>query len=71
MSMIDLDKQKEWEFVAYKYHERMVLLGYLPACTNCGHWDKKAEICAEYKVRPPANVIAVSCGGKWVDDIPF
>lgn len=35
-------------------------------CLTCTHWQPQAEICARYKVRPPAAVIAYGCP-EWSD----
>ena len=39
-------------------------------CPSCEHWLKAGQLCALYKVRPPADVEVVGCE-KWADVIPF
>lgn len=43
------------------------------SCLNCIKFNEKAELCNLYNQRPPARVIAYSCGDKWEDvrEIPF
>lgn len=43
------------------------------SCINCSQFDEKMEICRKFKQRPPARVIALSCGEDYEDenDIPF
>lgn len=42
-------------------------------CISCDHFDEPNEICAKYKARPPARVIAHGCVS-WDnldEDVPF
>ena len=41
-------------------------------CINCVMFDEKEELCKEYKMKPPARVIAMGCP-KFMDneEIPF
>lgn len=43
------------------------------SCLNCLKFNEKAEICNLYNQRPPARVIAYSCGEQWEDlqGIPY
>lgn len=39
-------------------------------CINCELFDKKGELCTQFKVRPPATVIVNGCES-WQFTIPF
>jgi hypothetical protein len=41
------------------------------SCLNCGLFDAGKEICRNWGVRPPAEIIVFSCIEEWEKDIPF
>lgn len=44
------------------------------SCLNCDNFNEQTEICKVWNARPPAKVIAFSCGTDKYDDneeIPF
>ena len=45
----------------------------IQSCINCLNFDHENELCKKFQQRPPANVIALSCGAYYEDndDIPF
>lgn len=47
--------------------------GFQEACINCKHFDETTELCSKFQSRPPARVIAMSCGTHYEDknDVPY
>lgn len=46
--------------------------GSYRSCLNCAAFDEPSEQCRKYGGRPPARVIAYSCGGyEDTGEIPF
>lgn len=47
--------------------------GSYQSCMNCIHFNEASEVCGVYGARPPARIIAYSCGTAYEDnkDIPF
>lgn len=48
--------------------------GIQASCINCKNFDEPKEICKIFNQRPPARVIALSCGPENYEDfdeIPF
>lgn len=43
------------------------------SCLNCLHFNETDEVCRVWNARPPARIIAFSCGTAYEDrdDIPF
>lgn len=71
MTRRTIQQLKELDKAAYLVHVRFIELGYYPTCTNCMNFGKTDEVCSKFGVRPPAKVIAISCGDHWDMDIPF
>lgn len=44
--------------------------GVLITCANCEAYDRKNDQCAQFKVRPPVDVIVIGCE-EWEQAIPF
>lgn len=65
---IDYKKKDE---AARITHNRLIDQGVFPCCINCLYWDAIPETCKKFNMRPPAEVIARSCGESWDVDIPF
>lgn len=64
------EKRRKETLARHKVYAEMVDHQIFPSCVNC-LWFGNDEICAIYKVRPPAKTIVLSCVESWQDDIPF
>jgi len=63
-------KRRNETLSKHKIYAEMINHQIFPSCINC-LWFNKDEICAVYKVRPPAKTIVLSCVETWEADIPF
>jgi hypothetical protein len=61
----------ESDRLRHMLHQDLVQHALVPCCLHCDRFDEKTEKCSLYNARPPARVIALSCGKEWMMLIPF
>ena len=56
--------------VAHKLTVKLVEKAITTTCVTCDQFEKRHEICNQFKLRPPAKTIACGCI-YYVNSLPF